>query len=115
MSVRRSQGPPLRGGRRVQHRCDPFTHCADPSLTCLVTLEAGEGDKPLCTEAHCGVAVPTTSTTTTTTTLPCVSTPSVSGCFEDLGDCTIRDSCIGLQWEKKQTVPGPHDVNNRYV
>jgi hypothetical protein len=39
----------------------PFTHCADPSLTCLVTLEAGGDDKPLCTEAHCGVAVPTTS------------------------------------------------------
>jgi Protein of unknown function (DUF1566) len=44
-----------------------------------------------------------------------VSTPSVSGCFEDLGNCTIRDNCTGLQWEKKQTVPGPHDVNNRYV
>jgi hypothetical protein len=39
----------------------------------------------------------------------------VSGCFEDLGDCTIRDNCTGLQWEKKQTRPGVHDVDNRYV
>jgi hypothetical protein len=114
-----------------------FSHCADPSLTCLVTLDLAEGDTPLCTEAHCGVAVTTVTTTsstttsstttststsststsssTTTTTLPCVSTPSVSGCFEDLGDCTIRDNCTGLQWEEKQTRPGPHDVDNRYV
>jgi hypothetical protein len=114
-----------------------FSHCADPSLTCLVTLVPGSGDKPLCTEAHCGVSVPTiqttsttsssststststsstsTSTSSTTSTLPCVSTPSVSGCFEDLGNCTIRDNCTGLQWEKKQTVLGVHDVDNRYV
>ena len=44
-----------------------------------------------------------------------MSTPSISGCFEDLGNCTIRDNCTGLQWEKKQTRPGPHDVDNRYV
>jgi hypothetical protein len=118
----------------------PYSHCADPSLTCLVTLGFEGGDKPFCLDAHCGVAVPTTTTvsttstssvsstsssstsststtssSTTTTTIPCVSTPSVSGCFEDLGNCTIRDNCTGLQWEKKQTVPGPHDVNNRYV
>jgi hypothetical protein len=114
-----------------------FSHCADPSLTCLVTLDVTNGDKPLCTEARCGVGVPTSSTTSTTTTtststststsstststtsttstLPCVSTPSVSGCFEDLGNCTIRDNCTGLQWEKKQTVLGVHDVDNRYV
>ena len=36
-----------------------FSHCADPSLTCLVTLDVSDGDKPLCTEAHCGVGVPT--------------------------------------------------------
>jgi len=44
-----------------------------------------------------------------------VSTPSVSGCFQDLGNCTIIDTCTGLQWESKGNVPGPHDVDNRYV
>jgi len=39
----------------------------------------------------------------------------VSGCFEDLGNCTIRDNCSGLQWEKKQEQLGVHSVNNRYV
>jgi hypothetical protein len=39
----------------------------------------------------------------------------VSGCFEDLGNCTIRDNCTGLQWEKKTMIPGPNHVNNRYV
>ena len=115
-----------------------FSHCADPSLTCLVTVELNEGGgQPRCIEAHCGPAVPSVSTTSSTTssststststsstssstssttsTLPCVSTPSVSGCFEDLGNCTIRDNCSGLQWEKKQAVLGVHDVNNRYV
>jgi hypothetical protein len=40
----------------------------------------------------------------------------VSGCFTDLGDCTILDTCTGLQWEKKtDTIPdGLHDVTNRY-
>jgi hypothetical protein len=120
-----------------------FSHCADPSLTCLVTLEFdGEPNAtPGCSNAYCGVGVPTTtstsntmptstttsitvtstttttstSTSTTTTTLPCTSTPSVSGCFQDLGDCTILDTCTGLQWEQKGTIPGPHDVDGRYV
>jgi len=120
-----------------------FSHCADPSLTCLVTLEIdGSRDTtPSCSNAHCGVGLPTTtstsntmitattntttttlsttststSTSTTTTTLPCTSTPAVSGCFQNLGDCTVLDTCTGLQWEQKETRPGPHDVNNRYV
>jgi Protein of unknown function (DUF1566) len=116
----------------------PFSHCADPSQTCLVTLEGESGNKVTsCSEAHCGVPLPTTTSTssttttststtttsstststssTTTSTLPCTSTPSVSGCFEDLGNCTILDHCTGLQWEEKGTTPGPHHVNNRYV
>jgi hypothetical protein len=46
-----------------------------------------------------------------------VSAPGTSGCFTDLGDCTILDTCTGLQWEKKtDTIPGGlHDVNNRYA
>jgi hypothetical protein len=111
----------------------PFSHCADPSKVCLVTLE-GEGEAPSCTEAHCGepqpIVPPPTSTTTTSTststtaststststTIPCVSTPGVSGTLQDLGDCTILDTATGLQWEKKtDTIPnGLHDVDNRY-
>jgi hypothetical protein len=120
----------------------PFTHCADPSLTCLVTLEIDEARDtgPSCSNAYCGAGVPTTtstsntmptstttsttsttatststSTSTTTTTLPCTSTPAASGCFQDLGNCTILDTCTGLQWEEKGDVPGPHHVDNRYV
>jgi hypothetical protein len=59
----------------------PFSHCADPSFTCLVTLEPGESDKPRCTEAHCGVAVPTTSTTSTTSTTTTSTTSAV--CVDD--------------------------------
>ena len=123
----------------------PFTHCADPSKVCLVTL-VGEGDEPSCSEAHCGepqpimvpptsptsttsTSVPTTSSTTSTstssttstststttsTTVPCTSAPAVSGCFTDLGDCTILDTCTGLQWEQKLTTGGLHHVDNRY-
>ena len=116
----------------------PFSHCADPSLTCIVTLEGESGDTVVgCSEARCGVSPPTTtstsnttsttstsstssSTTTstsssTTTSLPCVSTPGVSGCFRDNGDCTITDTCTGLQWEQKGTIPGPHKVDDRYL
>ena len=129
--------PRCEAGAECDLNMIPFTHCADPSLTCLVTLDISDGDHPFCTEAHCGTPVSTvtttsstttsstssststtstsTSSTSTTSTLPCVSTPSVSGCFEDLGNCTIRDNCTGLQWEKKQAVLGVHDVNNRYV
>jgi len=131
------RAPRCQAGPECDISAIQFSHCADPSLTCLVTLQITEGDKPSCTEAHCGMAVPTitttsstttsststststtstsTSTTSTTSTLPCVSTPSVSGCFEDLGNCTIRDNCSGLQWEKKQEQLGVHSVNNRYV
>jgi len=119
------------------------THCADPSLTCVITLAIDEGgppdQAPTCSAARCAPGLPTTtsiavtsttfvSTTTTITTtstsstssttstsLPCLSTPGVSGCFEDLGNCTVRDNCSGLQWEKKTTIPGPNHVNNRYV
>jgi hypothetical protein len=129
-----------------------FSHCADPSLTCLVTLELDEGGTPdqlpTCSAAHCGPGLPTTTSTsatsttnttntfattvtipgtittststpttstTTSTTVPCMSTPGVSGCFEDLGNCTIRDTCGGLEWEKKTTIPGPNHVDNLYV
>jgi hypothetical protein len=44
-----------------------------------------------------------------------VSTPGTSGTFEDLGNCTVRDTSTGLQWEEKQNQLGVHDVNNRYV
>jgi len=95
-------------------------HCGDPlSLVVETTTSTLPG-------ATSSTGAPTTLTTTSTTststssstttsTLPCVSTPSVSGCLEDLGNCTIRDNCIGLQWEKKQDVLGVHDVDNRYV
>jgi hypothetical protein len=45
-----------------------------------------------------------------------VSPPGVSGCFQDLGNCTILDTCTGLQWEKKSDdIPGGvHDVTARY-
>jgi hypothetical protein len=115
-----------------QANCDlnfvPATHCADPTKVCLVTL-GGTGEMPVCAEAHCGDALPvvmpttttstststtTTTSTSTTTTLPCVSTPGTSGCFMDLGDCTILDGCTGLQWEEKTTTPGRHDVDSRH-
>lgn len=34
--------------------------------------------------------------------------------FQDWGDGTIRDTATGLQWEKKRTSAGPHNVNNLY-
>jgi hypothetical protein len=115
----------------------PYSHCADPSKTCIVQLVLIDEKNPSCSEAHCGdplpVVMPTTTSTSTTTSstsststssstssstttsLPCVSTPGTSGCFTDLGDCTILDTCSGLQWEQKQMAPGPHNVENRYV
>jgi hypothetical protein len=110
----------------------PFPHCADPSKVCLITLDDAEAST--CSDAHCGDPLPiilppttttssTTSTTTststststsTTTTILCTSTPGVSGCFTDLGDCTILDTCTGLQWEQKITTPGLHHVDNRH-
>jgi len=121
----------------------PFTHCADPAKVCLVTLVGLDGDDVSCSQAHCGDPLPvvlppttvtsttststsdtsssstTTSTTTSTststsTTIPCTSTPGTSGCFTDPGDCTILDTCTGLQWEQKSTTPGLHHVDNRY-
>jgi hypothetical protein len=110
------------------------THCADPTKVCIATLDGPDGDSLVCTGTHCGDPVPvtfppttvtststsvttTTSTTSSTsTTVPCVSTPSTSGCFTDPGDCTILDTCTGLQWEKKSAVPGGlNDVNARYA
>src|SRR5207249_1065782 len=45
-----------------------------------------------------------------------------SGCFCDLGNGTIKDTCTGRQWEKKTTAVGSgvnpadlHDVDNRYT
>jgi hypothetical protein len=122
----------------------PFSHCADPSKVCLVTVVAEQNpDDARCSEAHCGDPLPivlpptsttststssststsntsttsttsSTSTSTSTTTL-CTSTPGVSGCFTDLGDCTILDTCTGLQWEQKTAAPGRHDVTNLYT
>src|SRR5262245_50203956 len=47
---------------------------------------------------------------------------SGSGCFCNTGDGTTRDTCTGLQWEKKKTAYGSganpadlHDVDNLYV
>jgi hypothetical protein len=64
----------------------------------------------------------TTTTTTTTTSAPTTSTSTSttsttlqSGCFQDWGDGTIHDTCKNLQWEKKTTTPGLHDVGNLYV
>lgn len=70
----------------------------------------------------------TTSTSTSTTTLPCtLSTPCISGCFQDWGDGTIRDTCTHMQWEKKDGADGVypgegavnpsnlHDVDNSHV
>jgi hypothetical protein len=131
-----------RGPRCEPANCDleilPHSHCADPTKVCLVTVAGG--DDAICVDAHCGDPQPivfpptsttstsntsssttsststtsTTSTSTTTTTL-CTSTPGVSGCFTDLGDCTILDTCTGLQWEQKTTAPGLHDVTDRFA
>ena len=37
-----------------------------------------------------------------------------SGCFCDLGNGTIKDTCTGRQWEKKTSTAGVHNVNNLY-
>jgi hypothetical protein len=59
-----------------------FSYCEDPSHACLVTLDGVLDEKnPTCSEAHCGVAVPTTTSTspaTTTTTSTTTSTSSTS-------------------------------------
>jgi len=122
----------------------PFSHCADPTKVCLVTVVTEQDpDDAHCSEAHCGEPLPiilpptsttststssststtntsTTSTTSSTststsTTILCTSPPGVSGCFTDLGDCTILDTCTGLQWERKTATPGLHDVADRYT
>jgi len=112
----------------------PSTHCADPTKVCLLTLVGEDGDHITCSDAHCDDPLPvifppttvtstSTSTTTTTSTssttsstIPCTSTPGTSGCFTDLGDCTILDTCTGLQWEKKTDIQGSlNDVNARYA
>ena len=63
----------------------------------------------------------TSSTTSTTAPICTPSIPCISGCFEDWGDGTIRDTCTNLQWEKKDTAVGSgvnaadlHDVDNVY-
>jgi hypothetical protein len=37
------------------------------------------------------------------------------GCFKDIGDGTIHDTCTGLQWEKKTNTAGLHDASTHYV
>jgi len=64
--------------------------------------------------AHCSCALTSTTTTTTVTTTTATTTTTLSGCFTDLGDGTISDSCTGLQWEKKTNVAGLHNVNTEY-
>jgi len=111
-----------------------FSHCADPTKVCIVALVGEDGDNLSCSTAQCGdplpvVLPPTTATSTTTstststttttststnTTVPCVSTPGTSGRFQDLGDCTILDTCTGLQWEQKIMTPGLHHVDDRH-
>src|SRR4029450_4602638 len=59
----------------------PFTHCADPSKVCVVTLAGSDGDNLFCAAAHCGdpesgILPPTTVTSTTTTTTTTTSTSS---------------------------------------
>ncbi len=62
----------------------------------------------------------TSSSTTTTTSSSTTTTTLLSGCFQDWGDGTIRDTCTGLQWEKKDGADGSangallHDVDNVY-
>lgn len=74
------------------------------------------------TSTTIAVSVSTTTTSTPTTTTGTPTTTLMSGCFQDRGDGTIRDTCTGLQWEKKETrvgsTPDPsnvHDVDNRYT
>lgn len=43
----------------------------------------------------------TSTSTSTSVTSTSTTTTLQSGCFLDLGDDTIRDTCRGLQWEKK--------------
>ena len=52
-----------------------------------------------------------TSSSTSTTTSSTTSTTLVSGCFQDWGDGTIRDTCTGLQWEKKVAGNNWADLN----
>ena len=40
---------------------------------------------------------------------------AMSGCFCDLGNGTIKDTCTGRQWEKKTSTAGVHNVNNLYT
>ena len=70
-----------------------------------------------------GIAVcvpPTMTITSTTTTSTTTRTTLQAGCFQDWGDGTIRDTCTGLQWEKKNASDGTpnaanlHDVDNPY-
>jgi hypothetical protein len=58
--------------------------------------------------------LPLSPTITTTTTTNTTTTTLASGCFVDVGDGTITDTCTGLQWEKKDEAGGSHDVSNTY-
>lgn len=94
-----------------------------------LVLTRGRRDKITQTRAA-GVVLASTATTTsvTTTTLAAITTttlsptPPTSGCFQEARAGTVRDTCTGLQWEKKDTAVGsgvdpsnPHDVDNRYT
>jgi hypothetical protein len=98
----------------------------DPAKGCVAKLENKSGNDCLpptgntvaletlvdtCTSRFLDLIAVTTTTSTSSTT----STTLVSGCFQDWGDGTIRDTCTGLQWEKKESTTGIHNVSDQYT
>jgi hypothetical protein len=81
---------------------------AAPPTTTTSTLPTTTTTAPSTTTTTSDSTTTTSSTTSTTTTM------LLSGCFQDLGDGTIRDTCMGLQWEKKTDTAGGNNVDNRY-
>lgn len=95
--------------------CTQFAGCVHK------VIAGGTGYKLICKGSSSGDAGCLAATTTSTSTSSSTTTTLQSGCFQDWGDGTIRDTCTGLQWEQKDTAvlsgpdPGnPHDVDNQY-
>lgn len=106
-----------RGLSACQSSSTTSTSLTSPSTT------SGVAQTRMTTSTSTTGSVPSTSSSTTSTMLmPVTTTSLVSGCFKDIGDGTIYDTCTGLQWEKKNIPVGSgsdpfnlHDVDNRYT
>jgi hypothetical protein len=72
---------------------------------------------PSCAEPTTTSVPTTTSTSTTSSTSSSTSTTTLmsGACLSDNGDGTIHDVCTALQWEKKVSGPGLHDVTALYA